>query len=380
MNISLQNFSTLVSNSAAAAQGSCSALLDFTAGSVARALIEANSTVALWIQYLILQVLSVTRLATSFGSDVDTWIAQYGVVRLGATAATTSETFISLSPASTSAVVPVGAIVKSSDGTIAFTVTEDSTNQYWSDTAGGYVRPQGLASITCPVQCNTAGAIGNVSGGVINLLGTQIAGIDTCTNLSAVSNGADEESDDSVKNRMVLWFSSLSSATLMAVEASISGVASNLTYQVVENQTPGGQYRGGYFFATIDDGSGDVSDTILNSVEDAIEATRACGVETSTLRATVIPAAIVVPVSLASGVDLMSVQTAVSGAVTNYVNALGVGSVCQYTFISSIALQAAGSLVTSVGVVTVNGVVADIGGTVGSVVRIASVTVNSGGN
>ncbi|GBR06977.1 hypothetical protein AOE01nite_11500 [Acetobacter oeni] len=337
---------------------------------------EANATVALWIQYLILQVLSVTRLASSFGSDVDTWIAQYGMTRLGATAATTVETFISLSPTSTSAVVPVGAVVKTSDGTISFTVTEDTDNQYWSATAGGYVRAQGVSSITCPIECNTTGSVGNVSAGVINLLGTQISGIDTCTNLSAVSNGSDEETDSAVKSRMVLWFSSLSSATLDAVEASISGVASNLTYQVIQNETPDGLYRAGYFFATIDDGSGDVPDTTLTSVESAIEATRACGVETSTVRATVIAAVIVVPVSLAAGVELASVQTAVSSAITAYINALTVGGVCQYTTISSIALQSAGSLVTSVGVVTVNGVVADIGGSTGTVVRVTSVTVN----
>ncbi|NHN84469.1 hypothetical protein GOB93_07395 [Acetobacter musti] len=379
MNLSLQNFSTLVSNSAAAAQGACSALLDFTTGSVARALMEANATVALWIQYQIVQVLSITRLSTSFGSDVDTWIAQYGVSRLGATAATTVETFICLSPESSSAVVPVGAVVKTSDGSISFTVTQDSTNEYWSDTASGYVRPQGVASVTCPVQCNINGSAGNVSAGVINLLGTQISGIDTCTNLSDVSNGSDEETDAAVKNRMVLWFSSLSSATLTAVEAAISGVASNLTYQIVENQTPDGLYRGGYFFATIDDGSGDVPDTTLSSVERAIEATRACGVETSTLRASVIQATVIVPVTLAAGVQLTSVQTAVSNAITTYVNALPVGDVCQYTTVSSIALQAAGSLVASMGVVTVNGVVADIGGTTGSVVRIASVTVTNSG-
>lgn len=375
MNLTLQNFSTLVSNSVTAAQGAATSVLDFTAGSVGRALLEANATIALWIQYLLLQVLSVTRLATSFGDDVDSWIAQFGLSRLGASAATTMETFISLSPSSSSAVVPEGAIVKSSDGTIAFAVTKDTTNAAWSETAGGYVRAAGVTSVTCPVQCTTAGVAGNVAAGALNLLGTKISGIDTCTNFSAVTNGADQESDDAVRKRAVLWFSSLSSATLKAVEAAISDVSSNLTYQVVENVTPGGQWRGGYFYAAVDDGSGDVPDSTLKAVEAAIETTRACGVETSAIRATLVPVSIVVPVVLASGVELSAVQTTVANALTKYVNALSVGSVCQYTTVSSTALQAAGSLVTGVGVITVNGAVSDVGGTTGSVVRIETITV-----
>ncbi|MBV1838617.1 baseplate J/gp47 family protein [Acetobacter estunensis] len=375
MNLSLQNFSTLVENASATAKSACSSLLDFSTGSVLRSLYEGNATVALWLQYLLLQVLSVTRLSTSFGTDVDSWISQFGISRLGATYATTTETFISLSPDSTSAVVPVGAVVKTADGTVSFSVTEDTTNQYWSTTAGGYVRPQGTTSITCPVVCTVAGSVGNVSAGSVNLLGTQIAGIDTCTNLAAAANGADQESGTAVKNRVALWFASLASATLTAIEAAISGVASNLSYQVVENQTVEGLYRSGFFYAVIDDGSGNTPQSLLESVETAIEATRACGVETSTIRATVIPVTITLSVSLATGVALATVQNAIVNEITNYVDALAVGELCQYTRVSSIAVQAAGSLVSSVGVLTINGQTSDVGGSTATVVRVEAVNV-----
>lgn len=375
MTPSLQNFSTMVSNAAAAAQGACKSLLDFTTGSVSRSLMEANATVALWLQYLLLQVLATTRLASSYGDDVDSWIAQFGMSRLGATAATTTETFICLAPQSSSAVVPVGAIVKSSDGTISFSVVSDTSNPYWSTSAGGYIRAKGVASITCPVQCLATGTTGNVTAGVLNLLGTQISGIDTCSNLAAATNGSNQESDAAVKARVTLWFASLSSATLKAVEGAIAGVSSNLTYQVIENTTPDSVYRPGFFFAAIDDGSGDAPDATVASVEAAIEAQRACGVETATIRAALVPAVIVVPVTLADGVVLASAQTVVESGVLAYVNALAVGATCSYTRISSAALTAAGALVKNVGIVTVNGAAADIGGATGSVVRAASVAV-----
>ena len=43
MQLSLQNFSALVEQAAAAVQGSAAQLLDFTAGSVLRAILEANA-------------------------------------------------------------------------------------------------------------------------------------------------------------------------------------------------------------------------------------------------------------------------------------------------------------------------------------------------
>ena len=60
MQLQLQNFTTLVQNMAAAVQGSATALVNLTTGSVLRAILEANASLALWIQWLIVQVLATT--------------------------------------------------------------------------------------------------------------------------------------------------------------------------------------------------------------------------------------------------------------------------------------------------------------------------------
>jgi uncharacterized phage protein gp47/JayE len=375
MGLSLQNFSTLVNNAIASAQSTCSSLRDFSVGSVARSLMEANATIALWQQYLALQVLSVTRLSSSFGDDVDSWLSQYGIERLGSVPATTTQTFISLSPGSSSSVIPVGSIVKTSDGKIIFSVSKDSSNQWWSETAGGYVRPMGMSSINCPVTCTTAGASGNVMAGVINLLGTQISGIDTCTNLNSVTNGADQENDASVKNRVVKWFASLSSATQDAINSAVSGVSSKLSYQIIENDD-GGNKRQGFFRVVIDDGSGDVSDSILSAVATAIDTERACGIEYAVLRADLIKVDVVIPVVLADGVTLDTVSAGVILAVTNYINDLSVGYSCNYTKLSSISLAAAGSLITSMGVITLNGIAKDISVATGQVIRAGNINLS----
>src|ERR1700722_20389393 len=86
-------FSDLVSNIATAIQGSASALLDFTVGSVLRAIAEAVSGVVLWLQAIILQLLTLTRAATSIGSDLDSWMADYSFTRLAAVASSGQVTF-----------------------------------------------------------------------------------------------------------------------------------------------------------------------------------------------------------------------------------------------------------------------------------------------
>src|ERR1700739_2986107 len=94
----LQNFATLVAGMAAAVQGACQQLLDLTVGSVLRAILEANASVALWMQWLIMLVLQTTRAATSTGPDLDSWVADFGVARLPGTAASGVVTLSRWSP------------------------------------------------------------------------------------------------------------------------------------------------------------------------------------------------------------------------------------------------------------------------------------------
>ena len=82
MKLSLQNFSTLAEGMAASVQGAATTLLDLTVGSVLRAILEANAAMALWMQWLIVQTLSTTRLATSSGADCDSFGADFGFERL----------------------------------------------------------------------------------------------------------------------------------------------------------------------------------------------------------------------------------------------------------------------------------------------------------
>ena len=88
MKLNLKGFSQLVQDMGAALQSSASTLVDVSVGSVVRAIFEANASVALWMQWLVLQVLQTTRASTSQGLDLDSWMLDFGQTRLASVPAT----------------------------------------------------------------------------------------------------------------------------------------------------------------------------------------------------------------------------------------------------------------------------------------------------
>ena len=150
MQLSLQNFTTLMQNMAASVQSAATQLLDLTVGSTLRAVLEANASIALWMQWLILLVLQTTRAATSSDSDLDTWMADFALTRLPAVAATGVVTFTRFTVLGT-ALVPVGALVRTSDGTQTFAVTVDATNPAWNEAQNGYFMSATAATVDAPV-------------------------------------------------------------------------------------------------------------------------------------------------------------------------------------------------------------------------------------
>src|SRR5262245_52314800 len=131
MQLSLRTFSTLVQSMAAAVQASAAQLLDLTAGSTLRAVLEANASIALWMQWLTLQVLRTTRAATSAGPDLDTWMADLTLTRLPAVPATGTVTFSRFAP-TMPALIPAGALIRTADGTQTFAVAVDTLESTWS--------------------------------------------------------------------------------------------------------------------------------------------------------------------------------------------------------------------------------------------------------
>src|ERR1700685_2978965 len=93
MTINTQSFTSVVQQQVAAIQAACSTVLTFIVGSLELARSQAVAGVAMWLQALVMQLLGTTRLSTSTGTDVDTFVGDFGLAREAAIAATGSVTF-----------------------------------------------------------------------------------------------------------------------------------------------------------------------------------------------------------------------------------------------------------------------------------------------
>ena len=366
MQLSLQNFSSLVANMAASAQGACASLLDTTVGSVLRALLESSASVALWLQYLILQLLSMTRLSTSSGADVDSWVADFGLTRLSPLPAVGSVVMTSLSPAAQAATVPSGALVKTADGSQSFTVV-----------AGPYMRAQGTASVTVSIVAVTAGTAGNVAEGSISILGTAISGIDTVTNLLPLTGGAAAETDQALKARFVTYLNTRSQATEQAVVNAISSVQQGLSFTIRENMTTAGNPLPGHFAVVVDDGTGSPPASLLTSVYAAIDEIRPVGSTFSVDPPVLLEASVSLSIATANAGLLAQTKSVVSTALSLYINGLTIGQTLRFSRLAGLAYDATSDVVNVVSV-TLNGSTADLGGQAEAVVRTQSISVTAG--
>ncbi|WP_141262513.1 baseplate J/gp47 family protein, partial [Komagataeibacter diospyri] len=358
MAITFQSFKTTLGNMVAAAQGACPSLLDLDVGSPGRAMLEAVAGLGLWFQFIALQILSRTRLATSIGSDVDSFVEDFGLSRESGTAATGTVTLTSFTPSSQSATIAVGTTVKTASNLI-YDVVEDSTNAAWSAADSAYVRPAGTASITVPVQCETTGATGNVAAGAICLLGTAVSGIDTVTNAAALTNGSDGETDAALRTRFVAYINSRSKATVAAIENAVTDVSADLIYQVVENVDTSGATLAGNVVVYVDDGSGDVADSVIDEVYTAVDDVRPAAVSIQVVRPTVVRPPVTMTVTVDSTGDLSTVESTISTNIATYFNGLAIGAAASYSRLIQIA-YAASTSVTNVTGVTLSGGTVDL--------------------
>jgi uncharacterized phage protein gp47/JayE len=374
MQLSLKGFSSLVETMSAAVQGAAAQLLDLSVGSVLRAVLEANASIALWMQWLILQALQATRLATSAGADVDSFGADFGMTRLAATTAAGSASFARFTP-TIPAIVPVGTMVATSDGTARFIVTVDTTNTAWSAAQNGYLLGAAVSSVTVPVAALVAGSAGNVLPGTISLIATALPGIDSVTNLLALSGGLDAESDIAFRTRFQLFIDSRSRATLQAVSYAATSVQQNITCAVIENSDAAGDFEPGHFVVYVDDGTGAPAASLLATVQQAVDAVRPVGSVFAIFGPTVLDADLGMTLVLATGADRAAVVAQVSVVMAGFVNTLPVGAGLAYTRLAQLVYDA-NPAITNVTALLLNGATADLPSAPATVIKLGALAID----
>ena len=373
MQLQLQNFSTMVANAAAAVQGAAAQLIDLTVGSTLRAILEANAALGLWMQWLIAEVLATTRAATSNGSDLDSFVADFSLTRLPASPAAGVATFSRFTPTLT-ALIPLGATLRSSDGSKSFTVTQDSTNAAWTAAQNGYVLGAGISSVSVPIQAVVAGSAGNVQAGAITLLATAIPGVDTVTNAAPLAGGLDAESDPALRTRFSSYLASRSRGTPLAIGNAILSVRQGLDYTLQENTTPTGSAQMGSFVVTVDDGSGAPASSLLAAVASAVEATRPVGTIYTVQGPSVATANVSLTIITPSSVNHATITANVVAALTNALTAMTIGVPLPWSRLTQLA-YAADPNVLNVTNVLLNSGTSDLTPSASALIRPGSILV-----
>jgi uncharacterized phage protein gp47/JayE len=390
MAISTQTFTQFVENAVAAIQGASRLLVDLTIGSILRAVVQAASAIALWLQGEILQTAALTRFASSKGADADSWGADFGFTRLGAEFSTgqvilsriTSTNQASIQAATNSGtdangdiIWTGGVIVQTFDGSQQFRVIPDTTQSAFNAAQNAYIIAAGVTSAFATVQAVTAGSAGNVVNGSITLLAQSVPFVDTVNNPAPTVGGADPETDTAYKARFPQFIASLSRATRAAISFAVQSVVGTAgSFTITENQSFSGVAQPGFFFIIADDGTGKPPASFLAAVANAVDAVRGETITFGVFAPGLVTANVVMVLTTAAGFVHATVVAAVVAALQKTINALPIGAPLPYNLLSSIAFGVAG--VTNVTGITLNNGTADLVPTPQQIIKAGPPTVS----
>lgn len=369
MALNTQTFTTIVRQQVAAIQASCTTALTFFVGSLELARAEAVAGVSVWLQSLVMRLLTTIRLATCSGADVDSFVGDFGLTRLAAVASSGQVTF-SRFTATQSATIPTGTLVQTGDGTQQFFVIADATQAYWNTGLNAYVIPAGTASGSVTVQALNPGIQGNVNANTITTISTAIVGVDTVTNPLAFANGVDVESDTALKARFVTFIQGLKQGIKAAVASAIASLQQGIQYTLTENQAYGGGSQPGFFYVVINPSG----TAIQSEVYSAIDLIRPLGSTFGVFAATQITANVAVSVTAASGYTHSQVAAAIQTALQNFIAAIPLGQSLLWSQLYSVIWGVAG--VATATSLTLNGGTSDLTATAQQTIVAGTITVN----
>lgn len=357
MTLPTRNFDQIVADQQAALQVN-DALYNFTPGSDLLAFAEANTGVALFLQWLIYRVLKSTRLATSVGGDCDSFGADFLFARYPAVPAT-GQVLMSRFTALSEIQIPLNTVVRTRDNANSYIVIADSSNPNYNEVTLSYHLPAGTTQMSVLVQAMVPGEIGNVAPNQITKVVGSIA-ISTVTNPAPFVNGVDQESDDAYRSRFQLFINSRYRATEAAVQYAITSTQTGLTYTLLENVDTAGNVLPGNFVIYYDDGTGDPPSLLTDQLRVAVEEVRPITVSFSVAPAVPITVSVEFSTTWYTGFDPNSYKGIIGTAVSNYINGLAVGQTLFLTKLYQVIYDAAPQALQDAYGLLINGVASDL--------------------
>lgn len=265
MAISIREFETMVTDTLSRIVNSGVGIDNTSTGSVVRTLVEAIMAENDIQWYEMSEIYKNMNIDTATGEDLDNLVKIIGVVRNGATAATTTLTFSTTEASVSDIIIPYNQICSTQqdhNGVIySFKTTEEAT------------LVAGETSVEVPAVCIEAGNR-FIPANTIVIMDSPIIGIDSVTNADAVNGGSDAETDSELRERSKDALLSLGKSTVPALEGCVKAIPGVIDAIVVD--MPGGV--AGTASVTVVTSEIPAPDSLKNEIYDVIDESKAAGV------------------------------------------------------------------------------------------------------
>ena len=238
---------------------------------------------------------------TATGEYLDRHAEMRGLSRRAATHAVGEITFTAPAAAISALTVPVGTVCVTAAGL-----------EYETTEAGTIL--QGGTECTVAARCLTAGKIGNAPAGMVSYMTVAPVGVASCRNEAAFTGGADEESDDDLRKRVVSSFRRLPNGANAAyyeqAALSVEGVRAAAVTPRVNGR--------GTVKVTVASDTGVPSAALLSAVEDTINEMREICVDLTVASPSTVTVNVSAKVDAEDGYNAASVRNNVAAAVTAF--------------------------------------------------------------
>lgn len=238
---------------------------DLNIGSFVRAV---GQTVSFFVNFLQVQIdiaFQSFRVKTAEGDDLDNRVADWGLTRYSASAASGVVVFMSNEAATQEFIIPAGTIVSTQEDVYGFTLDYELQ--------ADLTFPSGATQASGDVVCTQTGTIGNTASNTITNIKDTISGIDSITNPSLFASGADAEKDELLKRRVplkIIGNQNSNESSILNAAYSVPGI----TFAKVINNTP----SSGNFTVYFSTASGTVDTSLRTQVKNAVEAVTSFGI------------------------------------------------------------------------------------------------------
>ncbi len=277
-------------------------------GSVIRSIVEAFSTSLFFIQTMVKKVYSSLYISKAKGLMLDALAKNFLIERKMATYATGLIT-ITREDTTTEQTLVAGTLF----------MTED--NNY--NTQKRYVLqhnvtfPVGVSQMDGIIQAVDIGTAGNTSANTITFVKNTSMPVLSVNNDSDITNGVDTETDEELKNRLILKILSLlggNERVIRSAALEVEGVV--YTFVVDDRVIPGIAYL------FVNNREGDIDESIINEVREKVEEVRPMGIIITVAKSPVNKVSLYCKLVLRSNFMSNNIVAELKTQLKNYVNSL----------------------------------------------------------